>query len=39
MLATQPMRVTSPVAVAVEYYAPENRSSSQPATRTVEAAR
>ena len=39
LVATQPVRVTSPAAVAFEYYAPENRSSSQPATLTVEAAR
>ncbi len=39
LTATQPVRVTSPAAVAFEYYAPENRSSSQPATLTVEAAR
>ncbi|MBC7816464.1 MAG: DUF1559 domain-containing protein, partial [Planctomycetaceae bacterium] len=39
LVATQPVRVTTPAAVAFEYYAPENRSSSQPATLTVEAAR
>ena len=39
LVATQPVRVTSPAAVAFEYYAPENRSSSQPTTLTVEAAR
>ena len=39
LVATQPVRVTSPAAVAFEFYAPENRSSSQPATLTFEAAR
>ena len=39
LVATQPVRVTTPAAVAFEYYAPENRSSSQPTTLTVEAAR
>ena len=39
LTATQPVRATTPAAVAFEYYAPENRASSQPATLTVEAAR
>ena len=37
--ATQPVRVTTPAAVAFEYYAPENRSTSQPTMLTVEASR